>query len=53
MKKLNSRSRWKCKKCGFEADGQTWNTYWVKDFGLWGALYNCPHCGQHVELKEV
>ena len=51
MKHLAEHSRWSCRNCGFETDGETWNSRWLRDFGLWGALYSCPNCKKEVELS--
>lgn len=41
---------WHCQNCGYTDTGGFWNGKWEKDFGLWGALYRCPACGELVEL---
>lgn len=53
MKTLMNHSHWKCKKCGFTADGRTWNLRWLRDYGLWGAIYSCPNCKNEVTLTQA
>jgi hypothetical protein len=44
--------KWKCVKCGFEADGATWNNRLLRE-GDWGkAWYSCPGCNKEVELRR-
>ena len=52
LKKLNDASQWKCVHCGFSADGWIWNKKWLKDVGLWGAVYRCPDCKKETRVKR-
>ena len=46
---------WYCVKCGFTANGRTWNTKVLRTFQkfmLTGATYACSGCNQEVELAQ-
>lgn len=52
MRKLNEAAQWKCVHCGFSADGWIWNKKWLKDIGVFGALYRCPDCKKETRVKR-